>query len=66
MVRYGNAGQWASTVTGANGPVPGSTTILGNMIVQAEVTPPTRMSAYIPLQPVSIADQFAVLLQQVF
>ncbi len=66
VVRYGNAGQWASTVTGANGPVPGSTTILGNMIVQAEVTPPTRMSAYIPLQPVSIADQFAVLLQQVF
>ena len=39
--------------------------INGNAIVQAETSPPTRMSAYIPLQPVNIADQFAVLIQQV-
>jgi hypothetical protein len=34
-------------------------------IIQAEVSPPTRMSAYFPLTPVNIADQFAVLGQQV-
>ena len=64
--RYGNAGQW--------GYAPGTTPLAGQSpadainaaaIIQAEVSPPTRMSAYFPLTPVNIADQFAVLGQQV-
>jgi phage tail sheath gpL-like len=61
VTKYGIAGQWSSTVPG----VQGSDQINANMIVQAETSPPTRMSSYVPLQPVNIADQFCLLVQQV-
>lgn len=64
--RYGNAGQWgyAPGQAIAAGVTPADQ-INANAIVQQESSPPTRMSAYFPLTPVNIADQFAVLGQQV-
>lgn len=39
--------------------------IKAGVVVQREATPPTRLSARIPLQPIDIADQFAVAVDQV-
>jgi phage tail sheath gpL-like len=61
VTRYDQAGQWASTVPG----VRGGDTINANAIVQQETSPPTRLSALFGLTPVNIADQFAILAQQV-
>jgi phage tail sheath gpL-like len=64
--QYGNANQWTY--------IPGyvSTTLTPAQVIeslmvgpQIEVSPPTRMSVQIPLAPCSIADQFAILAQQV-
>jgi phage tail sheath gpL-like len=52
--KYGNAGQLKNV-----------SVINASTIVQAEVTPPDRMSAQIPLQCVDILDQLAVLVLQV-
>ena len=61
VTRYGNAGQWSSPIPG----VYGADYINGNAIVQAETSPPTRLSALFGLTPVNIADQFCLLVQQV-
>jgi hypothetical protein len=59
--RYDKAGQWAQTVPGQRG----GDTIIANAIVQQETNPPTRLSAMYGLTPVNIADQFALLVQQI-
>jgi len=63
---YGNAGQWSYSpgVTPQPTQTPADV-INANTIVQAETNPPTRMSALVPLSPVNIADQFALLAMQV-
>lgn len=66
VTRYGNAGQWSyppgQTVQ------PGLTpadVINANAVVQQETNPNSRMSALFQLSPVPLADQFAILAQQV-
>lgn len=65
--RYGNAWQW--TYLPGVTPQPGQTPadVINAAIVgpQIETASPNRMSALVPLAPVSIADQFALLAQQV-
>jgi hypothetical protein len=64
---YGNAGQW-SYPPGGPAPQAGQTpadVINSTFIVQAENSPPTRMSCLAPLSPCNIADQFAILALQV-
>jgi phage tail sheath gpL-like len=51
---YANAGQLKNV-----------TAILNSMIVQRETNPTNRCSALVPLQCVDLADQFALLVQQV-
>jgi phage tail sheath gpL-like len=66
VIQYGNAGQW--TYPPGQTPQQGQTpadVINQSFIVQAESNPPTRMSCLAPLAPVNIADQFAILAQQV-
>lgn len=66
VIQYGNAGQWGYPpgVTPQPGQSPADV-INGLFIVQAENNPPTRMSCLAPLSPCNIADQFAMLVQQV-
>ena len=66
VVSYGNAGQWDSP---GGQPLPNGQTaadyINSRAIIQREASPTTRMSALFQLIPVSIADTFALLAQQV-
>lgn len=64
VTRYDRAGQWTAQAGSPPG-TRGGDQINANMIVQAETSPPTRMSALIGAQPVNIADQFQALIQQV-
>lgn len=66
VIQYGNAGQWTFPpgVTPQQGQTPADV-INSTFIVQAENNPPTRMSCLAPLAPCQIADQFALLAQQV-
>ena len=60
VTRYDNAGQWSSP----NPQLTGAQYINNNMIVQAEISPPSRMSAAVGLVPVNVADQFCLLVSQ--
>lgn len=64
--RYGNASQWSFPPALAAPPNSNPADVINaNTIVQQETSPRTRISILAPLSPVDLADQFALLAQQV-